>query len=414
MFVPEGKDNHQRTRKESTMPTRIVLFSHDSVGLGHVKRNLAIAHALGRHLPRLTGQPVAGLLITGESDATDFDRPAGWDWLVVPGITRTGDGYAPRHLPMGMSRVAALRGTLVRAALESFAPDLVIIDRHALGVRRELEAALTQLRVTNPDCRVVLGLREVLDAPKAAELEWQRIGGVRTITSLFDAIWVYGDRGVHDPVASGEIPADLAHLVEYTGYLAHGRPERAEPRCPEPFVLTMVGGGSDGYDLARAAAAAPVPAGYRHLVVTGRQMRQADQDEVAAAAAPGTEVVEWVDQALSLARRAAAVVCMGGYNTISEIMTTTTPALVVPRCVRRQEQRIRAGTLARRSAIDTLPPDQARPATIGEWIAHRAGDRVARNGIDLGGLTRVPELAAALLDRPDDVTDTTMGAAHVV
>lgn len=396
------------------MPTRIVLFSHDSVGLGHVKRNLAIAHALGRHLPNLTGESVAGLLITGESDATDFDRPRGWDWLVVPGVTRTGAGYAPRHLPMGMNRVAALRGTLVRAALESFAPDLVVIDRHALGVHRELEAALTHLRVTTPDCRVVLGLREVLDTPEAADAEWQRIGGVRTITSLFDAVWVYGDRQVHDPVASGEIPAELSHLIEYTGYLAHGRPERTEPTGPEPFVLTMVGGGIDGYDLARAAAAAPLPAGYRHLVVTGRQMRPADQNRVLAAAGPGTEVVEWVDQALSLARRAAAVVCMGGYNTISEIMTTTTPALVVPRCVRRQEQRIRAGTLARRSAIDILSPQQAQPAAIGAWIARRAGDRVQRNGIDLGGLTRVPQLAAELLGRPDTITDETIGAAHVV
>ncbi|MDQ1623637.1 MAG: hypothetical protein QOH19_2055, partial [Actinomycetota bacterium] len=34
-------------------PLRIVLYSHDSVGLGHVRRNLALAHALNNQLPGL-------------------------------------------------------------------------------------------------------------------------------------------------------------------------------------------------------------------------------------------------------------------------------------------------------------------------------------------------------------------------
>ena len=138
--------------------------------------------------------------------------------------------------------------------LAGFRPDLVVVDRHATGVHRELEVALRRARAAGP-VRVVLGLREVLDSPDAAIAEWARVGGARLVKSLFDAIWVYGDPAVHDPVAAGEIPFSLRKLIRYTGYLAEGRPPglRAPAACRGPYFMTTVGGGSDGHALARIA-----------------------------------------------------------------------------------------------------------------------------------------------------------------
>ncbi|MGO2096852.1 MAG: glycosyltransferase family protein, partial [Candidatus Microbacterium stercoravium] len=64
------------------MRTRIVLFSHDSAGLGHIRRNLALAHALSAG----TDGSVTGLLVAGRPEATRFRPPRGWDWLILPGI----------------------------------------------------------------------------------------------------------------------------------------------------------------------------------------------------------------------------------------------------------------------------------------------------------------------------------------
>ncbi len=58
-------------------PWRLALYSHDSMGLGHVRRNLALAHALTNQLPGLTGRTVTGVLITGTSLAPSFTAPAG-------------------------------------------------------------------------------------------------------------------------------------------------------------------------------------------------------------------------------------------------------------------------------------------------------------------------------------------------
>lgn len=377
--------------------TRIALYSHDSIGLGHVRRNIALAHALSAGLPALIGEPVSGLLITGASEATTFPLPHGWDWLVVPALTRGEQGYEPRHLHLAMPALTAMRGNIVRVALRDFAPDLVIVDRHALGVQRELEGALTALRATRPQCVVVLGLREVLDRRSVALAEWKALGGPQAIRELFDAIWVYGDPLIHNSLDTGEIPPALADMVVHTGYLANGRPPGRSSHGTDAFVLTMLGGGSDGRDLATTAARATVPAGYAHTIVTGPQMPKEHRSEIRALAGATTTVVRSVPDALALARQASAVVCMGGYNTVNEVMSTTVPALVVPRVHRRQEQAIRAKALAVHGLIDSVLPDLVTPELLGDWFQANVGRRVLRSGVDLDGLHRVGQLAAELL-----------------
>jgi len=379
------------------MVIRIALYSHDSVGLGHVRRNVALAHALNTALPELLGEEVTGLLVTGQSSATAFAAPDGWDWLALPGVTTGDQGYRSRHLDVELRTLTSLRGGVVQAGLAAFAPDMVIVDRHAFGVHGELEPALRAVRAANPAAVVVLGLRDVLDRRSATSAEWKAIGGAAAVRELYDAVWVYGDPTVHDPTATGEIPPGLHDLVAHTGFLANGRLGAGHSVVEEPFVLTTVGGGSDGRAIAEAAVAAEVPAGYRHVVVTGPQMPAEHRRAIRAAAGPATTVVRSVPDALALLRRASAVVSMGGYNTVCEVMSTTAPSLVVPRAHRRQEQRLRAEALAARGAVEVLEQDDVTAESLGAWFAARVGTRVHRSGIDLDGLLAVGPLAARLV-----------------
>ncbi|MDN5688516.1 MAG: glycosyl transferase, partial [Brachybacterium sp.] len=202
--------------------TTIALYSHDSVGLGHARRNRALAYALAEHLPALTGTPVRGLLIAGHPDAGRDPLPEGWDWLVLPGLTRRGDGYAPRHLGTDAAVLRDLRSAAIDAALAALRPDLLIIDRHPFGIDGELLPALRSQRSRGGG--VVLGLREVLDAPRVAVAEWDRLGGAEHVARHLDAVWVYGDEHVYDPRRTGELPRPLAELATATGYLGRGRP----------------------------------------------------------------------------------------------------------------------------------------------------------------------------------------------
>lgn len=378
-------------------PMRIVLYSHDSVGLGHMRRNLALAHALNNQIPGLTGRPVTGILITGTALAPAFPAPDGWDWVLLPGVGKSPGGYLPRNLTMPMDDLVSMRARLLKAVLAGFRPHLVVVDRHATGVNRELESALRRAR-SGGQVRVVLGLREVLDSPDVASAEWARIGGPRLVKALFDQIWIYGDPAVHDPVAAGEIPFSLRNLIHFTGYLAAGRPPGSGTSCmPGPYCLTTVGGGSDGHALARVAVAAPVPEGLGHLIVAGPQMPVEQLNDLRRQAGPGVKVVPAVDDLPYHLRHAAAVVSMGGYNTVCEIMSTTVPALIVPRTEAREEQRIRAVSLAAAGYLEHQDIGTLTPEVFGGWLAARLGAAVDRRRAVLDGLIRVPQLAAELL-----------------
>ena len=409
----------------TTVPLRVALYSHDAKGLGHLRRNLALAHHLARALPGLTGHDVTGLVITGLAPGQEYRLPDGFDWLVLPGVKKSGGTYLPQRLRITREDLSLIRGALLSGVLSTFAPDLLIIDRHPYGVHQELREPLTHLRRAHPAARVVLGLREVLDTPATVQREWDELGDTDTLRRLIDEGWVYGDAAVHDLSATGEAPTALEERMRYTGYLAHGR-DIAETRDgseastalagnaldPEPFILTTAGGGSDGITLLRAAAKARVPDGYRHVVVTGPQLDAALFHQVAQAAGPRTVVRRsWPGMSRHI-QQAAAVISMAGYNTVSEILASDTPALLVPRETPRLEQFIRATALKEAGAVDLLRVTDLSAAALENRLTELLRDQdtarnhlMGRRRLRLDGLATVPVLAAELIgDRSDGPT----------
>ena len=76
---------------------RIAVFTHDTFGLGHVRRSSHIVRALSQKAP-----DAAILLITGSPALHIFqDRPQNVDCIKIPTIATTGSGQAlPPHLPI--------------------------------------------------------------------------------------------------------------------------------------------------------------------------------------------------------------------------------------------------------------------------------------------------------------------------
>lgn len=383
---------------EETSPFRVLLYSHDSVGLGHIRRNLALAHALASQIPVLTGAPVTGILLTGVGHGADLDVPDGFDVALLPCLRKDESGYRPRRMQVPMDDLIGIRSGLINGVVDGLAPDLIVVDRHAYGVAGELREALLKTRRQRPQTMIVLGLREVLDEPAAAASEWERLGDLGTFREIFDEIWLYGDPQVHDVRATGEVPEAVHDLVRYTGYLANGRrwaPER-EPTA-QPFVLSMSGGGSDGSGLLSIAAQATVPAGHRHVVVAGPQMPAAEVAKIQRHAAPGTQVVRSVPDGLAMIRRASAVVSMAGYNTVNEAMSTTTPVLLVPRELPRQEQLIRARALQQAGAVDLERLADLSVDRLSAWLSAAVHRTQQRHHLDLAGLAGVVHRVADLI-----------------
>jgi predicted glycosyltransferase len=371
---------------------RMVLYEHDTMGLGHLRRNLALAAAL-RESPR---RPQV-LVVTGTTEACRFPLPDGVELMVLPGVAKAVDGsYRSRRLDVPLVDILAIRCQALTAAIASYRPDLLVVDKVARGFAGELEAVLPLVREAGT--RIVLGLRDILDAPAAATAEWRQLRTSEALRAWYDEVWVYGDPQVSDLAADCRIPPSVRHLLRFTGFLAEGRPTTPiEPPVAGSYALCLLGGGQDGAELATAFVATPRPAGVAGVLVTGPHLPEQARAALRAAADPGMRVVDFCADPISWVSGAAAVVCMGGYNTVAEVLTTTTPALVVPRVAPRAEQLVRARRLSERGLVDDVHPDDLSPDVLGGWLADAVCTRQPRTGVALDGLARVRALADAHL-----------------
>lgn len=398
---------------------RVALYSHDTLGLGHTRRNIMVAAAL-----TTARRATDVLLLTGAPEATVLPLPPATEVLTLPTLRKHPDGhYSPRVLSDPLPEVLRMRSLLIDTALTAFDPDLVVIDKVARGVGGELDRALGSLRRLGRS-RIVLGLRDVLDAPEAARREWRQADTTGTVRALYDAIWVYGDRDVYDVVAEYALPDDVADIVAYTGYLAGPPPECLRVRHPvatpiapprQRFVLCLVGGGEDGHAVARAFVRAHLPDGHAGVVLTGPHMPAGQRQRLRqdAEQRPDVTVHEFMPGTQDFVERSAAAVSMGGYNSVCELLGARCPTLLVPRTTPRAEQAVRADRLAAAGWVDVLPMAAATPGRIGAWLARSVPNHPGprhpgpRRPIDLDGLRRVPSLADRLLaaSPPAEVPD---------
>src|SRR2546426_7873909 len=117
-----------------SLSCRVALYSHDTMGLGHMRRNLLLAHALKR-----SPLQAVVLMIAGAREASLLTSAAGVDCVALPSLRKDGDGYyQPRHLEIPLHELLGLRAQTARAALEAFDPDVLIVDNVPRGAVRHI------------------------------------------------------------------------------------------------------------------------------------------------------------------------------------------------------------------------------------------------------------------------------------
>ena len=330
---------------------RFLLYSHDSYGLGHLRRSVTVA---GRLLEQCPGASV--LIATGSPVATSFRLPHGIDILKLPSVTKdsTGD-YVSREWTMGLSDLLNFRARLLASAVEGFRPHVLLVDHKPIGLLGELEPALETARGLGTRC--ILGLRDIVDHPDAMEGEWGAAKVRAAIENDYDQIMVYGDRAIFD--ASVEYPqlAAVKDRLLFTGYVV--RPQVRPPIRPlallQPHVVVTVGGGEDGAERVNAYFDA-MELGDPHWTTTiilgplfGAELSK--EAKRRAATVRGVTVHRSHDDLPSLFRDASAVVSMAGYNSCSEILQARVPSVLLPRVTPRREQQLRARRLSAQGLV---------------------------------------------------------------
>ena len=386
---------------------KVCLYSHDTFGLGHLRRNLAIADQLLRADGRFSVW-----LLTGSPVIRQWNLPLGLRVQPLPPVVKTGaERYASRFPGQVFGLTKGYREALIMRLVESERPDVFLVDHAPAGMNGELLSTLALIKNELPHTRTVLGLRDILDEPAIVRQIWRDQDIHALIEHAYDDVLVYGSERLFDVVDGYQLSATVASRVKYCGYVVgRSRAQHVAGQSPEsscwdrqraagrPVVLVTAGGGGDGYSLMSAylkALQRLTDGAFYSVIVTGPLM----PPELCAALRatigdrPDVEFVTYTTDLVPSIRAAEVIVGMAGYNTSAELLAARKKAVLVPRKGPREEQRLRASMLARLGLVAYAEPGpklhEDLAALVPKLLSAPARDAHTWSSFDLRGAERV-------------------------
>jgi predicted glycosyltransferase len=354
----------------------ILMYSHDTYGLGHIRRTMAIASHLRTpdiNILILTGSPIAGR----------FSFPEQIDFVRIPGmIKKTNEEYLPLSIKINAKHALEIRKNIITATAKAFQPHLFIVDKEPLGLKKEILPTLQWLRRCLPGTRTVLGLRDIMDDAETVQKDWMKKGVYDILDKLYDEIWVYGIQDFYDPIKEYAIPENISKKMHFTGYIPRKVPTKETVKKikkeqgvkkGEKLVVVTTGGGGDGYAVMDAYLSMVESEGhgnsFKSILITGPFMPKQQRREVSKRAKRlGIRTFHFFRQMEKILSGADVVVSMGGYNTLCEVLSQGTISMVIPRETPRMEQTIRAKVFHGQKLVEHIPWDSFSPPLLSEKI----------------------------------------------
>jgi UDP-N-acetylglucosamine--N-acetylmuramyl-(pentapeptide) pyrophosphoryl-undecaprenol N-acetylglucosamine transferase len=281
---------------------RVLFHAINHVGLGHMNRAIAVAQWLQAFDPQIQ----CLFLIEG---GENFIRPSGFPWVMV------------------LSQAAESENTaqMTRTVLEVFQPDLVIYET---GLREPIYQTVRETGIP----QVLMGnLGELLRGVLTEKLD---------VLNTFDMLLVLHPR---DEVSEAdlELTSHFVGKVVFAGPLVRRKSQEASSALrhklglrdtDKPLLLTFGGGGymqANDLLIHTLATREQVLAAYpetKLVIVTGPHFSgelPPKDDFIVHVSLFEPFFSDFLDMA-------SAIVCMAGYNTINEVVTTGIPAVAVP------------------------------------------------------------------------------------
>lgn len=368
---------------------RVLMYSHDTYGLGHIRRTLAIAK-------NVRSLPANIIIVTGSPMVGRFLIPKNVDFVRIPGMIKiTNEEYLPLSMKLEAFQVLSIREAIILATTKSFTPDFFIVDKAPLGLKKEIVGTLEWLRKELPSCRRVLGLRDVMDSAEETVREWREKNVYEAMENLYDEVWIYGVRDYYDPIIEYDIPNSVAEKIYFTGYIPRYVPTADDMESvrkevsidgSKPVVLVTTGGGGDGYPVLdtflKAFEKGGDAANFVAVLATGPFLTLSKFTEIERRTARlGWKTIRFHRLMEALIGVSDVVVSMGGYNTVCEILSQRKPCLIVPRTIPRKEQLIRAQILAEQGFCDYIHPDELTPERLRSSVLFLLEHRDAKKKI---------------------------------
>jgi predicted glycosyltransferase len=379
---------------------KIVLYSHDTFGMGNIRRTLLLSQEFISEYP---GASI--LIITGSPMIHAFRIPKGIDYIKLPCLDRfAAEEYGPRYLADCAEEVKETREAILRESILRFNPDLMVVDKRAAGIDGELLPTLSALRQNGRHTKLVLGVRDILDEPERTRKVLSGNDSFHVIDEFYDEVWIYGSKSIFDTTKEYAFPESVVRKTFYCGYLK--RPTISPKRADGPSrILVTTGGGGDGSDLIEAylvgLSTLPRNVALRSTVIFGPQMPQERRLDLLRRFDYMADVtfLEFEADIANLYAESDVVVSQAGYNTVCELLSFSRRAILVPRSEPVREQLIRARLLAERGFFECLEPRDLTSETLISKVLEALNTSPATaSTVDLEGLPVIRERVRTLLN----------------
>lgn len=346
---------------------KVIIYTHDTFGLGNIRRMLSIAEYLNRSVENMSL-----LLISGSPMLHSFRLSEGIDYVKLPTIARSIQGdYQSKFLGLNITDAVKMRSNLILSSVRDFKPDIILVDKKPLGLKKEWESVLQFLQQTNQLPRMFLVLRDILDNADITHTYWQNKGYFEAIDLYYERVLIVGCKTVYDASQKYRFPLSCQKKVHYCGYLKSDQRHLKSTQWvrkklgiqQEKIILATSGGGADGEFILNNFLAFwqnhTLGRNVHAVVVYGPELTESAQRTLIERSKSCKQItlLEFTPHLLSFMKAADVVVCMAGYNTLCEALSLKKRIVCIPRIQPVEEQLIRAKRFSELQLLQFIHPD---------------------------------------------------------
>lgn len=353
---------------------RLLIHSHNSYGLGHIRRSQLIAQHLVENIPELSV-----LILTGTSNLHLIKPKQGIDYIKLPCLTalyQNGSrlGYGSPYLETTFERIYETRKQITLAAVQAFDPHVFLSDIGP-GIEGEAVATLEWIKQNRPQTHTVVELTDILGPTDTIKRKWAQRRSHETF-SLYDSLLVYGEP---EFFCYDEIYDGYSGLTEKTVYCGYLRPPAMEqPRnvreelgfeSGDRVVLCILGAGISSVKVLNffLHLAARLPS-YKFVATLGPMMSAEERSGVMDQYQGSDNMILLphfeVNHIQSLLAAADVIITRGGYNSICEAIGYGKTVIAVPIGSVDEEEAVRAEKMAEIGLVTMLMEEELSVETV--------------------------------------------------
>jgi predicted glycosyltransferase len=350
---------------------RALVYTHNSIGLGHAFRTLAVIAGIRKWRPDIN------FLVLSSSSIPQIFFDEGIEVVKLPSvkldIERNENRLAPRYLSdFDLESVFDFRQRLILESFDFFKPDVLIVEHNMTGQMSEIIPLLMKkwMRKGGPAdfalvhiCRGIMKWVPLLTIPY--ENPRHRSESIN-IGALYDFMYVLEDRNVIDinKAFLGDDP-ELEKKIRYLGKITRKAYSEIPPRdqalrrlgLPDKRIILV----TLGRKRCVANLSGKVLSCFHHAALAGDYHvvivldPYLDSEIVSSIRehqlADGVTFLPFTPDLVDLMRHSDLVICRAGYNIVNEILLTGVRAVLVPESHGSGEQEMRVKTVPRENIL---------------------------------------------------------------